>query len=296
MYLYFLKTFLQILYFFYVILTLIQLSVLDTWLSLHYIKLYFYIINTLIIIILKNNFIFTLFSFLILSQIIGTVSNPQNHIKNLYYIISEINIMFISLIFFKMYNKKFLKIYFNSNLIIFFLLFLYFFFIYIKYYFIFDNNFYSTWGNIINNESVPRPTGMARLAMIFSSYFFCIYTLNNKKYLLFLIFFNYVIFAFQSRVVILALLFITLIFILIKERYSTVKTLKYLILIFIIPFIISLVIDFSKREILFNNTLTNNTLTNNTLTNNTLTKKSIDIRIFNSEIISKNFTSNRKQD
>ena len=231
--------------------------------------------------LIKNNFIFTLFSFLILSQIIGTVSNPQNHIKNLYYIISEINIMFISLIFLKIYNKKFLKFYFNLNLIIFFLLFLYFFFIYIKYYFLFDNNFYLIWGNIINNESVPRPTGMARLAMIFSSYFFCIYTLNNKKYLLFLIFFNYVIFAFQSRVVILALLFITLIFILIKERYSIVKTLKYLILIFIIPFIISLVIDFSKREILFNNTLTN---------------KSIDIRIFNSEINSKNFTSNRKQD
>ena len=149
----------------------------------------------------------------------------------------------------------------------------------------FDNNLYSIWGNIKNNEGVPRPTGMARLAMIFSAYYCCCYILQNKKYLFVLIFFNYLIFAFQSRIVIFALLFISLILVLIKERYSIIKTIKYLILIFIIPFIISLFIDFSKREILFNDRSTLFSF-----------KTFNDSRIFNSEINSKNFTSNRKQD
>ena len=225
----------------------------------------------------KNNFIFSLFSLLILFQIIGTLSNPQNYFKNLYYIIPEINIMLISLIFLKIYNKKFLNFYFNSNLIIFFLIFLYFFFSYAKYYLLFNDNFYSIWGSIENNEAVPRPTGMARLALIFSLYFFCIYVLYKKKYFFFLIFFNYTIFAFQSRIVILALLLITLIFILIKVKYSIIKTSKYLLLILIIPFLISIVIDFSKRKILFDGTLNQNS----------------HLRILNSEIYSKNFSSNR---
>jgi hypothetical protein len=87
--------------------------------------------------------------------------------------------------------------------------------------------------------------------MIFSAYFFCSY-LYQKKYLFFLIFFNTLIFAFQSRVVILALLFISLLFILIKEKCSIIKTFRYLILIFIIPFILNIFINFSKRAILFN--------------------------------------------
>jgi hypothetical protein len=225
----------------------------------------------------KNNFIFSLFSLLILFQIIGTLNNPQNYFKNLYYIIPEINIMLISLFFLKIYNKKFLNFYFNLNLIIFFLIFLYFYFSYAKYYLLFNDNFYSIWGSIENNEAVPRPTGMARLAIIFSLYFFCIYILCKKKYIFFLIFFNYTIFAFQSRMVILALILITLIFILIKEKYSIIKTLKYLLLILIIPFLISIVIDFSKRQILFDGSVNPNS----------------HLRIINFEIHSKNFSSNR---
>lgn len=231
----------------------------------------------------KNNFIFILFSFLILLQIIGTFSNSQNYVKNLYYLIPKINIMFISLIFFKIYNKKFLKFYLYLNLITFFLIFIYFFFIYIQYYLIFNDNFYYIWGSIKNNETVPRPTGMARLAIIFSLYFFCIYVLAKKKKLFFLVFFNYLIFAFQSRIIIFALLFISLIFILIRERYSILKTLKYLILIFIIPFIISIIIDVAKRKILFNDSLTQSEEYNYS-------------RFLNSEINSKNFSSSRIQD
>jgi hypothetical protein len=189
--------------------------------------------------------------------------------------------MFISLFFLKIHNKKFLKIFFYSNLIIFFLIFFYFFLTYVRYYLLFDDNFYILWGSINNNQSVPRPTGMARLSLILSSFFFCIYFLPKKKFL-FLIFFNYSIFAFQSRVVIFALLFITLIFILIKERYSIVKTFKYLILILIIPLIISLFIDFSKKKILFNNSITSN--------------KFINLRLLDSEINSNNFSSSRLRD
>jgi hypothetical protein len=181
----------------------------------------------------------------------------------------------------------------NSNLLVFFFIFIFFFFIYFKYYLLFDNNFYSIWGNIGNNEGVPRPTGMARLAIVFSAYYFCSYILK-KKYLFFLILFNYMIFAFQSRVVIFSLLLISLIFILIKERYSIVKTFKNLILIFIIPFIISVFIDFSKREILFKSN--DNKLFKSNDNKTEFINRFSDIRVFNSEINSKNFTSNRKED
>jgi hypothetical protein len=94
------------------------------------------------------------------------------------------------------------------------------------------------------------------------------------------------VFAFQSRIVIFALLLISLIFILIKERYSIVKTLKNLILILIIPFLISVFIDFSKREILFKFKYSETQFINTF----------DDIRILNSEINFKNFTSNREND
>ncbi len=67
------------------------------------------------------------------------------------------------------------------------------------------------------------------------------------------------------------------------------KTFKNLILIFIIPFIISVFIDFSKREILFKSN------DNKTEFINRFSDIS-DIRVFNSEINSTNFTSNRKED
>ena len=177
-------------------------------------------------------------------------------------------------------NKKFLKFYLKANLIVFFLILMYFFFLYLKYYLTTPYDFYTIWGVIKNNETVPRPTGLGRLAMIFSAYFFFSY-LFRKKYLFILIFFNCIIFSMQSRAVILALLFIFLLFILIKEKYSIIKTFKYLILIFIIPFIINTFISFSKRAILFNDNIT------------TIFKND---RIINSKININKFTTNRSQD
>ena len=203
------------------------------------------------IILIRNSYIFILFFFLILLQIIGTIINSQNNVKNLYYIIPVINIMIISFEISLISNKRFLRFYIKANLIVFFLILTYFFFLYLKYFLLRPEDFYHLWGVIKNNEHVPRPTGLSRLAMIFSAYFFCSY-LYQKKYLFFLIFFNTLIFAFQSRVVILALLFISLLFILIKEKCSIIKTFRYLILIFIIPFILNIFINFSKRAILFN--------------------------------------------
>jgi hypothetical protein len=242
---------------------------------------------------IKNNFIFILFSFLILLQIIGTITNSQNYIKNLYYIVPEINIMFISIILLRVSNKNNLKFFFNINLIFFFIIFFYFVLTYVQHYLIVDHNFYSTWGSIKDKENVPRPTGMARLAMIFSVYYCCYYLLQNKKYLFVLILFNYFIFAFQSRIVIFALLFISLILVLIKERYAIIKTFKYLILIFIIPFIISLFIDFSKRNILFNDSSTYYSFNSFKIFKGFNNSRILDSKI-NSNLNS--FTSNRKHD
>lgn len=228
----------------------------------------------------NNSYILILFYFFILLQIIGTIINSQNAIDNLYYIIPVINIMIISLKISLISNKKFLKFYLKANLIVFFLILMYFFFLYVKYYLTTPYDFYTIWGVIKNNETVPRPTGIARLAMIFSAYFFCSY-LYRKKYLFILLFFNCIIFSMQSRVVIFALLFIFLLFILIKEKYSIIKTFKYLVLIFIIPFIINTFISFSKRVILFNDDIT------------TILKND---RMINSKINIDKFTSNRSLD
>lgn len=231
---------------------------------------------------IENNFICILYFFFLLFQIIGTINNPQNSIKNLYYIIPELNIILISLIFLEISSKKFLKFYFNSNLIIFFLIFFYFSLTYFKHYLLFDHNFYAVWGYIKNNQEVPRPTGMARLAMIFSAYFFCAYLAQNKKYLFVIIIFNYMIIAFESRIIIFSLLLISLILILIKEKYSIIKAFKYLMLTFFIPFVISNFVDFSKRKILFNN-------------NVSATSK--ESRILNPELQKLDtFTSNRSRD
>lgn len=228
----------------------------------------------------NNSYILILFYFLILFQIIGTIINSQNNVENLYYIIPVINIMIISLKISLISNKNFLKFYLKANLIVFFLIVMYFFFIYLKYYLTTPYDFYTIWGVIKNNETVPRPTGLSRLAMIFSLYFFCNY-LFRKKYLFILIFFNCIIFFMQSRAVILSLLFIYLLFILIKEKYSIIKTFKYLILIFVIPFIINTFISFSKRVIVFNDNIT------------TIFKND---RIINSKINIEKFTTNRSMD
>ena len=226
------------------------------------------------------SYIFIFFVFLILLQIIGTIISSHNTVKNLYYIIPVISIMLISLKISSISNKKSLKFYINANLIIFFLILIYFFYLYLKYYLTTPYDFYTIWQVIKNNEGVPRPTGMARLAVIFSAYFFCTY-LFRKKYLFFLIFFNCIIFAMQSRAVILALLIIFLLFILIKEKYSIIKTFKYLILIFIIPFIINTFFSFSKRAILLDDGIT------------TIFKND---RIINSKINIEKFTTNRSLD
>jgi len=79
------------------------------------------------IILINNSFIFILFVFLIVFQIIGTIINSQNNIKNLYYIIPIINIMIITLKLSLISTKKFLKFYLSINLLFFFFYFIIFF-------------------------------------------------------------------------------------------------------------------------------------------------------------------------
>jgi hypothetical protein len=228
----------------------------------------------------KISFIFLLFSLLVTFQILGTILTTQNYLKNLYYIIPVINILLLSVVLFKVANRNDFKIFLYSNFLIFFLIFLFFYLIYLKYYFTFDNNLYSIWGVINNNENVPRPTGMARFVLVFSAYFLCNY-LIKKRGLLLLIFFNYLIFSFQSRIVVAGLLLIALTFIFIKVKSSFKEIFKYIILIIIIPFILSFTIDFLKRKIYFSHEPLS---------------LSYYMRIIDPEIVTKNITSSRITD
>jgi O-antigen ligase len=228
----------------------------------------------------KISIIFILFSLLVTFQILGTATTSQNYLKNLYYIIPIINTLLLSLILFKMTNKNDFKVFLYSNLLIFFLIFLYFYLIYLKNYFTFNNNLYSIWGTIKDNENVPRPTGMARIIFVFSAYFLCRY-LVKKRGLLLLIFFNYLVFGFQSRIVIASLLLITLIAIFIKAKSSFREIFKYIILIIIIPIILSITVDFLKKNILFSNQTLGT---------------SYYLRLLDPVIIKENITSNRLSD
>ena len=228
----------------------------------------------------KISIIFILFSLLVTFQILGTATTSQNYLKNLYYIIPIINTLLLSLILFKITNKNDFKVFLYSNLLIFFLIFLYFYLIYLKNYFTFNNNLYSIWGTIKDNENVPRPTGMARIIFVFSAYFLCRY-LVKKRGLLLLIFFNYLVFGFQSRIVIASLLLITLIAIFIKAKSSFREIFKYIILIIIIPIILSITVDFLKKNILFSNQTLGT---------------SYYLRLLDPVIIKENITSNRLSD
>lgn len=228
----------------------------------------------------KISFIFLLFSLLVTFQILGTILTTQNYLKNLYYIIPVINILLLSVVLFKVANRNDFKIFLYSNFLIFFLIFLFFYLIYLKYYFTFDNNLYSIWGVINNNENIPRPTGMARIVLVFSAYFLCSY-LIKKRGLLLLIFFNYLIFSLQSRIVVAGLLLIALTLIFIKVKSSFKEIFKYIILIIIIPFILSFTIDFLKKKIFFSYKPLS---------------VSYYLRIIDPEIITKNITSGRTKD
>lgn len=235
---------------------------------------------------IKIPIIFILFSLLVTFQILGTATTSQNYLKNLYYIIPIINTLLLSLILLKMTNKNYFKIFLYSNLLIFFLIFLYFYLIYLKNYFTNNNNLYGIWGVIKHNENVPRPTGMARIIFVFSAYFLCRY-LVKKRGLFLLIFFNYLVFGFQSRIVIASLLLITLVAIFIKAKSSFKEIFKYIILIIIIPIILSITVDFLKRNIFFSD---------QTLISNRTLDLSYYSRIVDPVIINKNITSNRLSD
>ena len=235
----------------------------------------------------KISFIFLLFSLLVIFQILGTILTTQNYLKNLYYIIPVINILLLSLVLFKVANRNDFKIFLYSNFLFFFLIFLYFYLIYLKHYFTFDNNLYSIWGVINNNENVPRPTGMARIVFIFSAYFLCSY-LIKKRGLLLLIFFNYLVFAFQGRIVVASLLLIALTVIFIKLKSSFKEIFKFIILIIIIPFILSLTIDFLKKNIFFSN--------EPLISSNKTLSSSYYMRTLDPEILTKDITSSRTRD
>jgi hypothetical protein len=235
----------------------------------------------------KISFIFLLFSLLVIFQILGTILTTQNYLKNLYYIIPVINILLLSLVLFKVANRNDFKIFLYSNFLFFFLIFLYFYLIYLKHYFTFDNNLYSIWGVINNNENVPRPTGMARGVFIFSAYFLCSY-LIKKRGLLLLIFFNYLVFSFQSRIVVASLLLIALTVIFIKLKSSFKEIFKFIILIIIIPFILSLTIDFLKKNIFFSN--------EPLISSNKTLSSSYYMRTLDPEILTKDITSSRTRD
>jgi hypothetical protein len=220
-----------------------------------------FIFIILILLINKNRKIFfsdidrvaLLFILYFICQIIGIISS-NNDLINLYYILNSINALLLILLIYKIFSEKA----FNSFLIISILIlsaaFLFYFY---KYFLIFifieGQTFYGAWGAVSyveKNDAIPRPTGLARTALILFIYSYFEYFINNKKnFLYILIFLGTIIFFFQSRAIIfIYILLIIFIPFFLKKYYKFIELNKIVLIFIIIPILLFIICNVLKKE------------------------------------------------
>ena len=191
---------------------------------------------------LKNQKINLIFISIFILQIVG-FRLTDNSLLNFYYNICAINVILICLIVSAQHKNKILfKMFYIS---IFFLTLIFLFFIkdYIWLTINSSFNFYSVWNEVNDlNENItaPRPTGLARTALILVI-FFSIYNLDNRKFKnytkIVIPIFSFFIFVLSSRIIILCLIAYLIFF----NYYFYKKDIKKIIKNFIINVFIPLI-------------------------------------------------------
>ena len=214
-----------------------------------------FIITTFILLVSKKNMLFyseigkvPLFIILyFICQFIGIVSS-NNEIINLYYAINGISTLFLLLLIYKTFSKKDFNFFLIITLVILATSFLFYFFKYLLIFILIDGQtMYGAWGAVSyleNNESIPRPTGLARTGLILFVYFYFRYFINkNKNILYILIFLGSTIFLFQSRAIILLyVLFIIIGSLFFKEHFFKIK--KSILIFIIVPILLFFISSF----------------------------------------------------
>lgn len=198
----------------------------------------------------NTNLIFLSLIFFFLIQIIGTL-NSDNAVINLYFVVNSINVVITTLLIKTHLSNKELNLFLKITIFICCLIFLFFTFKYFYVVFKYTTNFYGAWGSVdFGNFDVPRPTGLARFALVIM--IFLINTKFENKIpklfsFCFSIFLITLIFLFGSRTIIFILFIYFIIHIVYYKIYEAKKLVKLFQNFLVTPFVIILIFNFIQN-------------------------------------------------
>ncbi|MDA7596885.1 hypothetical protein N8707_00200 [Candidatus Pelagibacter sp.] len=183
----------------------------------------------------KSNYIFFIIAIFFIIQIIG-LTNTNNSKINIYYIVGSLDVIIICFIFKNFFSEKELVLIFNITYIILLSIFIYF---GAKYVITMANypinlSLYSVWGNMKINTLMfenPRPTGLARTALIILIISSILMIKNNNFNFFYLFLINltsFFIISLGSRTVIF-LYILYLVFYIFLNKLFSLKKIFYLL-------------------------------------------------------------------
>lgn len=191
-------------------------------------------------------------------QIIGIILS-NNEFINLYFTLNGLCTLFLLVLIYRTFSEKEFNFFLIISIIILGTSFLFYFFKYLRVFIFIDGQtLYGAWGAVSfleNNETIPRPTGLARTGLIlFICLYFTYFINNSKKILYLLIFFATSICLFQSRLVIfLYVLFIFSSYFFFKKNLIFFELKKTILIFLIIPILLFFTFNFLKIKLLEHN-------------------------------------------
>ena len=203
----------------------------------------------------KSNYIFFIMAIFFIIQIIGLIDTNNSKI-NIYYIVSSLDVIIICFIFKNFFSEKELILIFNITFIILLSIFIYFGAKYVITLVDYPNvqNLYSIWGSIKADsftDNVPRPTGLARTALmilVISS----ILMIKNNNYNFFYLFLinitSFFILSLGSRTMIFLYFLYLLLYIFFKKLFSLKKIFYLLLKFFFLPVVTIFFLGFTQGE------------------------------------------------
>lgn len=238
-------------------------NILEYLRGLSQILLFIYLLSLIIYFLLKkklclkNQITNLIFISIFILQIVGLVLT-DNSLLNFYYNISAINVALICLVVSSQLKNKILLKMFYISIIFIILIFLFFIKDYLWLVIKFSKDFYGIWGSVDNlrdNIVAPRPTGLARSALILII-FFSIYNLNHRKFKIYikivLSILSFFIFVLSSRTIIFCLILYLIFFNYYFYKKDIKKIIENFILYIFIPLIFIKLINFNFQLQSFN--------------------------------------------
>jgi hypothetical protein len=187
-------------------------------------------------------------------QIIGIILS-NNEFINLYFTLNGLSTLFILVLIYRTFSKEEFNFFLIISIIILATSFLFYFYKYLKVFILIDGQtFYGAWGAVSfleNNETIPRPTGLARTGLILFICLYFAYFINNRKKIFYvLIFLATSIYLFQSRLIIsLYVLFIFSSYFFFKKNLIFFELKKTILIFLIIPILLFSSLIFLKIKL-----------------------------------------------